>query len=109
MASIVQGTAASEVLDLAPDDEELLVYSNGGDDIFNVTGTLAEPVRVDVIAGDGNDALNGTFASGSFFGGAGNDTLDVRNSSYVFDGGAGSDTVNLGAPLSSFVVTSAGS
>ena len=109
MVQVIRGSDDPELFNLDPQDEERLIYGNGGDDVFNVFGDDDELSIVNVVAGDGNDALNVTYGTGFFLGGDGNDTLDLRNANYVFDGGAGNDTLNIDAPIESFAILSAGS
>ena len=105
----LRGTAATELFNIPLEDEETIVFGNGGDDTFNVVGEDDEVSRVDVVAGSGNDALNVQFGEGEFEGGAGNDTLDITSGDYEFEGEAGIDILSIGASLSDFSVVSAGS
>lgn len=115
MVAIVRGTTASETFRPSAQpgsnpfgEASSLVYGNGGNDQFFVTGTAASTNRADIVAGPGNDILEVTFGIGNFLAGAGNDTLKMHSGTYQYDADAGNDTLVLDGAIESYSIFPAG-
>ncbi len=78
--------------------DQILIASEGGDDVITVDPNVTANVQVDAGAGDdrivsssGNDTLIGGSGSDTLIAGAGNDVLDSTEGNDLLDGGSGDD------------------
>ena len=72
--------------------ENLVLNANGGDDSFSATGNLATLIKITVDGGTGNDSLLGSNGVDTLIAGDGDDFVDGQQGNDVAFLGAGTDT-----------------
>ena len=95
----ISGLAATASVDHVGKTDIITISGGGGPDLISAGTIAAGKVVLQLISGDGDDAIVGSNGNDSVVGGTGNDTIDLGagNDVFICVAGDGTDDINGGA------------